>query len=65
MKEFALVISLWGHTGLEWEFIANQSILKESLSQEHCEFSSHEELQDQENKKYYEVLIHCYPVADK
>tara|TARA_B100000085_G_C18485989_1_gene489243 strand:- start:742 stop:957 length:216 start_codon:yes stop_codon:yes gene_type:complete len=62
MKEFALVISMWGHTGVEWEFIGNQSILKETLSQEQCEFLSHEELWDHKNQnKFYKILIQCYP----
>ena len=62
MKEFALVISMWGHTGVEGQFIDNQSILTEALSQEYCQFLSHEEMRHHENQdKYYEILIKCYP----
>ena len=66
MKEFALVISMWGHTGVEWEFIGNQSILTETLSQEYCQFLSHEEMRHHENQdKYYKILIKCYPTEEK
>jgi hypothetical protein len=62
VKEFALVISMWGHTGVEWEFVGNQYILRETLSQEQCEFLSHEEMWNHENQnKYYKILIQCCP----
>ena len=66
MKEFALVISMWGHTGVEWQFIENQSILTERLSQEYCQFLSHEEMRHHENQdKYYKILIKCYTTEEK
>ena len=61
MKEFALVISMWGHTGAEWQFIDNQSILTEALSQEYCQFLSHEEMRHRE----YMIHIKCYPTEEK
>ena len=65
MKEFALVISMWGHTGVEWEFIDNQSILTETLSQEYCQFLSHEEMRHHDNQdKYFKELIKCYPIEE-
>ena len=66
MKEFALVISMWGYTGVEWQFIENQSILTETLSQEYCQFLSHEEMRHHENQdKYYKIHIKCYPTEEK
>ena len=62
MKEFALVISMWGHTGVEWEFVGNQSIFRHTFNQEQCEFFAHEEMWSHEsNNEYYKVLIQCYP----
>ena len=66
MKEFALVISMWGHTGVEWQFIENQSILTEELSQEYFQFLSYEEMTHHENQdKYYKILIKCYTTEEK
>ena len=62
MKEFALVISMWGYTGIEWEFIGNQSIFRHTFNQEQCEFFAHEEMWSHEsNNEYYKLLIQCYP----
>ena len=62
MKEFALVISMWGHTGAEGVFMGNQSVLKHTFNQEQCEFFAHEEMWNHErDNEYYKILIQCYP----
>jgi len=63
MKEFALVLSMWTHTGTEW-VLSRQDVLKEDYHHEHCEFSSYEEVSDKNNgNKYLNVTIQCYPVS--
>ena len=40
--------------------------LTEELSQEYCQFLSHEEMRHHENQdKYYKILIKCYPTKEK
>jgi len=38
MKEFMLVISMWGNTGTEWEYIGNQMVLQQPMTEAQCEY---------------------------
>ena len=61
-KVFVLVISMWGNTGSEWEYIGNQIVLNQDMSQEQCEYMASE---DQWTKhyehEYYKMELQCYP----
>ena len=37
MKEFLLVISMWGYDGAQWIYKGNQYVMKELLTQRQCE----------------------------
>ena len=37
MKEFVLVISMWGNNGVAWEYIGNQYVMQEKFTQPQCE----------------------------
>tara|TARA_Y100001963_G_scaffold145152_1_gene218355 strand:+ start:856 stop:1062 length:207 start_codon:yes stop_codon:yes gene_type:complete len=37
MKEFLMVISMWGYNGTAWEYIGNQWIDNTPMTQEVCE----------------------------
>ena len=63
MKEFALALSIWTHTGTEW-VLESQDVLKETSYQEHCEFSSYEEMKNEGSEnRYFKVIVQCYPVS--
>ena len=36
MKEFLLVISMWGNNGTDWQYIGNQYIMQELFTKEQC-----------------------------
>lgn len=59
---FLLVISMWGNTGTEWQYIGNQVVLRQPMTEEQCLYL----LQDQMWEhfyvnEYYKVMIHCVP----
>ena len=63
MKEFALALSIWTHTGTEW-VLESHDVLKEPSHQEHCEFSSYEEMKREGSEnRYFKVIVQCYPVS--
>ena len=63
MKEFALALSIWTHTGTEW-VLESQDVLKETSYQEHCEFTSYEEMKHEVSEnRYFKVIDQCYPVS--
>ena len=37
MKEFVLVISMWGNNGTAWEYIGNQYVMNEKFTEAQCE----------------------------
>jgi|TARA_Y100000289_G_scaffold51611_1_gene52807 anti-anti-sigma regulatory factor len=62
VKEFVLVISMWGHTGIEWVFIGNQSVFKQTFSQTQCEqLANAQSWNHHNNNKHYKILFQCYP----
>ena len=64
MKEFVLVISMWGNTGSEWLFIGNQSVMKHTFNEIQCQQLADENMWDHHNNnEYYKVLIQCYPAC--
>tara|TARA_Y100001972_G_C7505178_1_gene255506 strand:- start:366 stop:569 length:204 start_codon:yes stop_codon:yes gene_type:complete len=61
MKEFVLVMSMWGHNGLDWEYIGNQYIYNTPMTKEECEVYLEE---DQWSKhienQFYSVQFNCF-----
>jgi hypothetical protein len=62
MKEFLLVISMWGNTGTEWEYIGNQIVLQEPMTEKQCQYIIQDSkwAQHYENE-YYKMVVQCYP----
>ena len=38
MKEFLLVLSMWGNTGTEWVYMGNQYVNNNLMTIEQCDF---------------------------
>ena len=35
-KGFLLVITMWGNNGIDWEYIGNQIVLQQVMTEEQC-----------------------------
>jgi len=62
-KIFVLVVSMWGNNGTEWEYIGNQSVLNQDMTQQQCEYMADEEKTwtVHNTNKYYRIQMQCYP----
>tara|TARA_R100000697_G_scaffold20391_1_gene27827 strand:+ start:58 stop:279 length:222 start_codon:yes stop_codon:yes gene_type:complete len=62
MKEFVLVISMWGHTGIEWVYVGNQIVLQQSFTQKQC-YSLLQKDMWRANyvNEYFKMNIQCFP----
>ena len=62
MKEFVLVISMWGHTGAEWMYVGNQIVLQQSFTQEQCYRLLQKDMWTANYKnQFYKMNIQCFP----
>tara|TARA_B100000900_G_scaffold15935_1_gene12619 strand:- start:101 stop:304 length:204 start_codon:yes stop_codon:yes gene_type:complete len=65
MKEFVLVISMWGNNGTAWEYIGNQYVMQEKFTEAQCEV-----LVDNSNwqkhivNEYYRLQFDCFHKDD-
>jgi|TARA_B100001094_G_scaffold130725_1_gene126557 hypothetical protein len=61
-KVFLLVISMWGNTGTEWEYIGNQIVLQEPMTEKQCLYIIQDDkwVATYENE-YYMMKTQCYP----
>jgi len=63
MKEWVLVISMWGHTGEEWQYIGNQIVLDQPMIREQCEYLVKENAwKEFYDNQYYKLVKQCYPI---
>ena len=54
MKEFLLVVSMWGNTGTEWQYMGNQYIMQQLFTKEQCEIiASKKNWKQVVKNKYY------------
>jgi hypothetical protein len=61
-KGFLLVISMWGHTGAEWDYIGNQIVLQQVMTEEQCLYLIDEERwKASYRNKHYQMMAHCFP----
>jgi len=59
---FVLVISMWGNTGQEWQYIGNQIILQQPMTEAQCEYLIDEQMwKAYYSNQYYKLTTHCYP----
>ncbi len=65
MKEFVLVISMWGNNGTAWEYIGNQYVMKEKFTQPQCEILVHNSnWQKHMSNEYYRLQFDCFHKDD-
>ena len=61
MKEFLLVISMWGNDGTDWQYIGNQYIMQELFTKEQCmTIADKKNWQQVINNQYYGVQFDCF-----
>ena len=61
MKEFLLVISMWGHNGAEWEYIGNQFINQNLMTQRQCnKLIAEGQWESHSTNEYYDIQFHCF-----
>jgi hypothetical protein len=61
-KGFLLVITMWGHTGADWEYIGNQIILQQVMTEDQCVYLIDEDMWEATyENKYYRMMAHCFP----
>tara|TARA_B100000035_G_C20591806_1_gene375741 strand:+ start:286 stop:486 length:201 start_codon:yes stop_codon:yes gene_type:complete len=66
MKEFLLVISMWGNDGTDWVYIGNQYIMQELFSKEQCEIiANNNNWQKVETNQYYGLQFDCFHKDDR
>ena len=59
---YVLVISMWGNTGQDWQYIGNQIVLQQPMTLDQCEYLISETMwQAFYNNEYYKLMAHCYP----
>jgi len=59
---FFLVISMWGNTGQEWQYIGNKVLLQQAMTLEQCEYLINEDMWlAYYTNPYYKIMIHCHP----
>ena len=66
MKEFLLVISMWGNNGMEWQYIGNQYIMQELFTKEQCEtIVAKKNWRSILQNEYYAIQFDCFHKDDK
>jgi|TARA_R100001015_G_C4600256_1_gene155234 hypothetical protein len=59
---FILVISMWGHTGSEWQYIGNQVALQQPMTEAQCEYLIDEKMwKAVYENQFYKMVTHCFP----
>jgi len=65
MKEFVLVISMWGNNGVAWEYIGNQYVMQEKFTRPQCEVLVHNANWEQWiDNPYYRLQFDCFHKDD-
>ena len=60
---YILVITMWGHTGVEWQYIGNQIALQQEMTEEQCLYLIAEDMwKATYENEFYQVRAHCFPV---
>jgi len=66
MKEFLLIVSMWGNDGTDWVYIGNQYIMQELFSKEQCEIiANNNNWQKVETNRYYGLQFDCFHKDDR
>tara|TARA_B100000941_G_scaffold251553_1_gene198285 strand:- start:973 stop:1197 length:225 start_codon:yes stop_codon:yes gene_type:complete len=61
MKEFLLVLSMWGNTGTEWVYMGNQYVNNNLMTMQQCEFLiSEDQWTKWTENEYYKIQFDCF-----
>ena len=61
-KGFLLVITMWGNNGIDWEYIGNQIVLQQVMTEEQCVYLIDEDMWEATyENEYYRMMAHCFP----
>ena len=61
-KGFLLVITMWGNNGIDWEYIGNQIVLQQVMTEEQCVYLIDKDMWEATyENKYYRMMAHCFP----
>lgn len=58
MNIFILVISIWGYTGTEWEYIGNQAVYQKPMTRVECK-SVINNWKKFEDNEFYRISLDC------
>jgi len=59
---YVLAITMWGFTGVDWQFIGNEIVLQQSMTEAQCEYLISEEMwKANYQNEYYRLMAHCLP----
>ena len=59
---YVLAITMWGFTGAEWQFIGNEIILQQALTEAQCQHLISEGMWEANyQNQYYRLMAHCLP----
>jgi len=61
MREFVLVISLWGNDGFQWVYTGNQYVMQEAFTIEQCQIiTNNDNWQVYQENPYYRLQFDCF-----
>jgi len=61
IKEFVLVISLWGNDGSQWIYTGNQYVMQEKFTVEQCKIIiNSNNWQKYEENPFYKLQFDCF-----
>ena len=58
-KIFVLVISVWGFTGDEWQYVGNQIVLNQDMTETQCEMMADNWTRWEDNE-YFTFSVECH-----
>lgn len=61
MREFILVISMWGFNGMEWEYIGNQYVNQNMMTKSQCEaLIADGQWESFRTNEFYDIQFDCF-----
>lgn len=59
---YLLVISMWGHNGMDWMYMGNQIVLQQAMTEAQCEYLINENMwQAFYSNEFYKMTVQCAP----
>lgn len=62
METFLVLLSMWGHNGLDWEYIGNQYVFNTPMTEVECTNIVKDTAWSKwESNEFYRIQIECVP----